>query len=69
MPNASGLNVRVFSRLYTIMETILAGNAFATSACRDTMDTILIAAAPPVAAISIAIAACEPEQLLRSHGV
>lgn len=61
MSNASGVKDSIFFRLYIIMDTIVACNAFTTSACWDTLDPILPAAAPLVTAISITIAAREPE--------
>ena len=56
-----------FSRLYTIMDAILAWSAFAVSARWNTPDATLLAATPLVATISVTIAGREPKQFLRSH--
>ena len=45
MSNISVVLVWVFTRLYIIIDTVLAYDAFTIPACWDTLDTILLAAA------------------------
>jgi len=59
MSEASRVIVYVFFRLNNIMTAIFAWNAFTDATGRDERDPILLAAAPPVAAISMTITASE----------